>query len=89
MKLSLKSIIESHVIDKGLSEPEVLTAIKSLGFELKDSVPFDISDIVKGANVEIEHKNVVNFSPSKLVQIALDHLNEDPDYYRKLEKVES
>jgi hypothetical protein len=87
LKLSIKSIVESHVIDRGFSKSEVKRVLDQIGFDAK-SAKFDLSKIVDGANHEIEHKGVVNSSPSKLIQIALDHLKEDPDYYKKLKEIE-
>jgi len=37
-----------------------------------------------GSNIEMEHTNDVNVA----IEIALDHLNEMPDYYTKLVKME-
>lgn len=43
-----------------------------------------LAQLSKGIKVELEHTN----STSEAREIALDHLNEFPDYYDRLEKVE-
>ena len=51
-------------------------------------------ELVHGVNTEMEHKsskeklNVVGKSVEKTLQIALAHLEEDPNYYKKLSKME-
>lgn len=46
----------------------------------------DIVDaLVKGIEVEMEHTTDENIAK----EIALDHLNELPDYYDRLEKIEN
>lgn len=54
-----------------------------------------LSDICKGMNVELEHgkmlgriTNVTNNSQEKTFKIALAHLIEYPDYYKRLSKME-
>lgn len=42
------------------------------------------SQLQKGIKVEMEHTTKVKIAE----EIALDHLNEHPDYYKRLEKVE-
>lgn len=55
---------------------------------------FDLSDFVKGINVELEHgkkspkTNVTNDDLILTGKIALAHLNEFPDYYIRLAKLE-
>ena len=46
---------------------------------------FPKRDIEKGADIEMEHTRLRSVAR----KIALDHLSEDPDYYRKLELIES
>lgn len=43
----------------------------------------------KGMDVEQEHGDTVGGDLVTVAKIVLDHLNEDPDYYTKLEKVEN
>ena len=55
---------------------------------------FDIDQFMRGMNVELEHglrdpsTNVSNDDPVITGKIALAHLNEIPDYYDRLEKME-
>lgn len=49
---------------------------------------FSREDLEIGVAVEHEHAKTVHGDEATMVGIALDHLREDPDYYRKLEKVE-
>lgn len=45
---------------------------------------FDGKSLAKGRSVELEHTNKRPLA----TEIAMDHLTEDPDYYKKLELVE-
>ncbi|MDP3730370.1 MAG: DUF5661 family protein [Candidatus Omnitrophota bacterium] len=55
---------------------------------------FDVDQFMRGMNVELEHglrdpsTNVSNDDPTITGKIALAHLNEIPDYYDRLEKME-
>jgi hypothetical protein len=55
---------------------------------------FDIDQFRRGMDVELEHglvdshTNVTNDDPLMTGKIALAHLNEFPDYYDRLEKME-
>ena len=55
---------------------------------------FDVDQFRKGMDVELEHgsrdnlTNVTNGDPLITGKIALAHLNEFPDYYDRLEKME-
>ena len=55
---------------------------------------FDIEQYRMGMDVELEHglidqaTNVTNNDPLMTGKIALAHLNEFPDYYTRLEKME-
>lgn len=55
---------------------------------------FDVDQFRRGMNVELEHgtinknTNVSNDDPLITGKIALAHLNEFPDYYDRLEKME-
>ncbi len=59
-----------------------------------DSAPFDIEQFRKGMEVELEHglqdpaTNVTSDDPVVTGKIALAHLNEFPDYYTRLERME-
>lgn len=52
--------------------------------EGKDPSEFDPEKLAEGVKVEMEHTS----DPAIAREIAMDHLTEDPDYYRKLRKVE-
>jgi hypothetical protein len=41
---------------------------------------FVLIDLIDGIQVEMEHTNNIRIA----AEIAMDHLVEDPDYYRKL-----
>lgn len=55
---------------------------------------FDVDQFRRGMDVELEHgtrdpnTNVTNDDPIMTGKIALAHLNEFPDYYDRLEKME-
>lgn len=55
---------------------------------------FDVDQFRDGMDVELEHgtvdplTNVTNDDPLMTAKIALAHLNEFPDYYIRLEKME-
>jgi len=55
---------------------------------------FDVDQFRRGMNVELEHglqdshTNVSNDDPLTTGKIALAHLNEFPDYYDRLKKME-
>jgi len=72
-----------------------LEEAKSTGESLGiDWSKFDIEQFKMGMNVELEHgtrdphTNVTNDDPVMTGKIALAHLNELPDYYTRLEKME-
>ena len=58
------------------------------------SAPFDADQFRIGMNVELEHglhdalTNVSDDDPHVTAKIALAHLNEFPDYYTRLERME-
>jgi len=58
------------------------------------SAPFDLDEFRAGMDVELEHgahdlsTNVTNDDAVVTGKIALAHLNEFPDYYVRLEKME-
>lgn len=68
---------------------------KKVGEELGiDWSKFDVEQFRMGMNVELEHglvdphTNVTNDDPLLTGKIALAHLNEFPDYYTRLYKME-
>ena len=58
------------------------------------SAPFDVEQFRMGMDVELEHgfhdllTNVTDDDPVVTGKIALAHLNEFPDYYTRLERME-
>jgi hypothetical protein len=58
------------------------------------SAPFDVEQFRSGMNVELEHgthdpeTDVTGDDPLVTGKIALAHLNEFPDYYTRLERME-
>ena len=71
---------------------------RSVGAEIGidwDSAPFDVEQFRMGMDVELEHglhdpvTNVTNSDPTVTGKIALAHLNEFPDYYTRLAKMEA
>ena len=58
------------------------------------SAPFDVEQFRIGMDVELEHglhdllTNVTDDDPHVTAKIALAHLNEFPDYYTRLERME-
>jgi len=68
---------------------------KKIGEELGiDWTKFDVEQFRMGMNVELEHgtrdphTNVTNDDALVTGKIALAHLNEFPDYYTRLKKME-
>lgn len=69
---------------------------KSIGEKLGiDWSKFDVEQYRMGMDVELEHgtadpnTNVTNDDPLTTGKIALAHLNEFPDYYTRLNKMEA
>ncbi len=60
-----------------------------------DSAPFDVEQLRAGMAVELEHglrdppTNVTDDDPVVTAKIALAHLNEFPDYYTRLLRMEA
>jgi len=68
---------------------------KRIGEELGiDWSKFDVEQFRRGMDVELEHgtvdahTDVTNDDPLMTGKIALAHLNEFPDYYTRLDKME-
>jgi hypothetical protein len=65
-----------------------------LGIDWSSS-PFDVEQFRAGMDVELEHgrsdpeTNVTNDDPLTTGKIALAHLREFPDYYTRLERMET
>lgn len=76
---------------KHFTDEEAKTIGDSLGINWKK---FDVEQYRMGLDVELEHglvdpqTNVTDDDPVVTGKIALAHLNEFPDYYTRLEKME-
>ena len=77
----------------GFNEEEARRIGAQIGIDW-DSAPFDVEQFRRGMDVELEHgrkdpsTNVSNDDPVTTGKIALAHLNEFPDYYTRLERME-
>jgi len=78
-------------IKKTFTEEEAKEIGEKLGIKWDK---FDVNQFKMGLNVELEHgtrdevTNVTNDDSIMTGKIALAHLNEFPDYYDRLEKME-
>lgn len=76
------------------TKDDALYFIKKVKLDMSDKL-FTVDDLVKGMNVELEHgfrDLFTNVTGNDLVttgKIALAHLTEFPDYYRRLDVLES
>ena len=76
---------------KHFTQPEAKQIGEKLGIAWDK---FDVDQFRRGMDVELEHglidghTNVTNDDPLTTGKIALAHLNEFPDYYDRLEKME-
>lgn len=77
----------------GYTRDEICNAILKLDIDISNEL-YDINDIVVGVEVEMEHgtispeTNITNDNLVMTLKIALAHLNEFPDYYVRLKKME-
>ncbi len=81
-----------------MSETQKFTATEAHAYGEKleiDWKKFDVEQFRMGMDVELEHgsttplTNVTNSDPIMTAKIALAHLNEFPDYYTRLKKLET
>jgi hypothetical protein len=89
-KADILSIVNEEKLKGGLSDKKTLEDIakkhdKKKYYHIKDMVGSLKKQLTKGIKVELEHANDKKVAR----EIALDHLYEDPNYYDKLEKIES
>ena len=76
---------------KSFTAEEAKKVGESLGIDWKE---FDVEQFRSGMDVELEHgtidphTNVTDDDPMMTGKIALAHLNEFPDYYTRLDKME-
>jgi hypothetical protein len=75
------------------TQAEALEIAEKIGIDW-NAEPFNVEQFRMGLDVELEHglqdpqTNVTDDDPVKTGRIALAHLNELPDYYTRLEKME-
>jgi Protein of unknown function (DUF5661) len=80
--------------DKTFSSDEARQYGERIGIDWS-SAPFDVEEFRTGMNVELEHglhdlaTNVTDDDPVVTAKIALAHLNEFPDYYTRLTRMEA
>lgn len=83
--------------DKRFSNKKIFTIEEALFIAKYLNVKFDKFDVEQftiGLNVELEHgtinpsTNITNDDPIITGKITLAHLNEYPDYYKRLTKME-
>lgn len=78
-------------MEKSFTAEEAKQIGEQLGIDWKN---FDVEQFRMGMDVELEHglidpvTNVTNSDPLITGKIALAHLNEFPDYYTRLKKME-
>lgn len=74
---------QDPIVEKAISDKDIIDIGNSL------SIPAELMDaFVQGYKIELEHEDTVNGDKIIVGKIARDHLNEDPDYYTKLETIE-
>jgi len=71
---------EPKEVKKALFEDIILNAANTYG------IPYEA--VKEGFEHELEHIGTVGNNPNIILQIALDHLKEDKEYYIKLRKIE-
>ena len=78
---------------KSFSKEEAAAIALLLGIDFTNS-KFDLDEFLMGVNTELEHgkissqTNVTGDDPIMTGKIALAHLNEFPDYYKRLKILE-
>lgn len=94
-----KMVLDKMVIDGGNIDTRMIPLAKPTKTEPSDrsdylhggkadhmsESEFDSKDVEEGAKHELEHTKNIEIAR----EIAMDHLAEDPDYYKKLNKVEA
>ena len=90
-----RSIADSFKDDKRVKRHFTAAEAKQIGESLGiDWSKFDIEQFCMGLDVELEHgkvnpyTNVTNDDPVMIGKITMAHLNEFPDYYTRLDKME-
>jgi hypothetical protein len=81
------------VAPKSFTADEARSVGEQIGIDWASS-PFDVEEFRSGMDVELEHglhdllTNVTDDDPLVTGKIAFAHLNEFPDYYTRLERME-
>jgi len=76
---------------KGYAEKLIILLAKKITIDISK---YDMDELVQGMFVELEHgseneeTNLTNDDPMETFKIVLAHLNEIPDYYTRLNKME-
>lgn len=92
-----EKILQKNIFGGKMSEKKYFTysQAKEIGEKLGVKWDkFDVDQFRRGMDIETEHgshnpaTNVTNDDPLTVGKIALAHLNEFPDYYDRLEKLE-
>ena len=73
----------SRILKEACGDDRVKDTVKGGLADEMDPAEFDQKALMKGIHVEMEHTDDVLQS----MEIAMDHLSEDPDYYEKLEGI--
>jgi hypothetical protein len=74
-------------MDKKFSLQEIQAVAKKLNIDW-NKIDWDMAALEQGMNIELEHADITNGDPMMTAKIAIVHLNERPDYYMLLEKLE-
>ncbi len=80
--------------DQRFSAEQARAVGEAIGIDW-ESAPFDVEQFRAGMDVELEHgrddpaTDVTGDDPLVTGKIALAHLNEFPDYYTRLERMET
>jgi hypothetical protein len=84
---------EQLMAKQSFTREEALEIAEKIGIDW-DKRAFDVEQFRTGLDIELEHgahdpeTDVTNDDPVLTGKIALAHLNEFPDYYTRLEKME-
>ena len=86
---------EVEALKRQLKRSFTIEEAKAVGEQLGiwKSKKYDLKEFHMGLNVELEHGtkgnwNITNNDPIATAKIALAHLDELPDYYTRLKKME-
>lgn len=71
--------------DHGIDPSKVKDKLKGGLADKKNPTDFPLDQLEKGLKVEKEHTD----DPYTALEISMDHLEEDPKYYTKLNKMEN